>query len=297
MHHTGAQQLYPALAVAGGADLPVHLAGAVALVALHIHFTAWLGEGEVVGTEAHDGFLTINGFHDFHQRTLQVAHGDALRHHQTFDLVEHGGVGGIRLILAEHAAGRQHTQGRLVGFHEADLHGACLRPQQHLIVVVKIEGIAAVTGGMPLLNIQAGEVVTCQLHLRAVHHGVAHAHKDVLDLLQHHIHGMLVPQRDGLTGNGHVHGFRLQLCFQYGGADGSFPDFQFLFDGCPDGIGKLPHDRALLGGQLTHLLQHGGQFALFAQQPDAQLFQRGRCGSGLQRGKGVSLDLLQLFFH
>ena len=51
--HAGAEHLYPALALAGGA------ACAVALVALNVHFAARLGEREVMGAEARDRVLAV----------------------------------------------------------------------------------------------------------------------------------------------------------------------------------------------------------------------------------------------
>ena len=51
--HAGAQDLDPALALAGGAAL------AAALVALDVHLAAGLGEGEVVRAEAGDGALAV----------------------------------------------------------------------------------------------------------------------------------------------------------------------------------------------------------------------------------------------
>ena len=124
MDHACAQQLDPALTVAGGADLAVHLAGAVALVALHIHLAGGLGEGEVVGTETDSGIVAVDLVHDGDEGTLQIAHGDVLIHHQTLDLVEHGGVGGVGLVLTEHTAGGQHAQRGLVVFHVAFAMGA-----------------------------------------------------------------------------------------------------------------------------------------------------------------------------
>ena len=38
----------------------------------------------------------------------------------------------------------------------------------------------------------------------------------------------------------------------------------------PDGVGQLAHDGPLLGGELAHLLQQGGQLALFAQVLDPE---------------------------
>ena len=40
-------------------------------------------------------------------------------------------------------------------------------------------------------------------------------------------------------------------------------------------IGQLTNDRALLRREFPHLLQYGGQLALFAKHPHAQVFQGG----------------------
>ena len=63
-----------------------------------------------MGTEPGDGIGTVDGLDDGVQCALQVRHGHALVHHQTLDLMEHGGVGRVGLVLAEHAAGSQHAQ-------------------------------------------------------------------------------------------------------------------------------------------------------------------------------------------
>ncbi len=207
-----------------------------------------------MGTEPHHGILAVDVPHDGGQRALQVAHGDVLRHHQTLDLVEHGGVSRVGLVLAEHPAGGKHTQRGLVLFHVADLHGAGLGAQQDAVVVGEVEGIGAVAGGMAFLDVQPGEVVVRQLHLGAVHHLIAKTYKDVLDGLQHLVHGVLMADGHGLAGDGHVDGLGSQLGFQGGGVDVGLPLFQLLLDACPDGVRQLTHDGALLGGEPAHLL-------------------------------------------
>ena len=64
-----------------------------------------------------------------------------------------------------------------------------------------------------------------------------------------------------------------------------------------DLVGHLAHDGALFRRQLAHLLQHGGQFALFAQILDTDGFQ---VSSGLSAGDGFHCTLtdgFQLFLH
>ena len=62
VHHAGAQHFDPALALAGGAAL------AAALVALHVHLAARLGEREVVRAEARDRALAVELFDLCHRR-------------------------------------------------------------------------------------------------------------------------------------------------------------------------------------------------------------------------------------
>ena len=60
--------------------------------------------------------------------------------------------------------------GGLRVLHDPDLHGAGLGAQQNGVVIGKVEGIAAVPGGVALLDIELGEVVVRQLHLGALYH-------------------------------------------------------------------------------------------------------------------------------
>ena len=118
---------------------------------------------------------------------------------------------------------------------------------------------------MALLGVQAVEVVVGQLDLRAVQNGKAHAHKDVLDLVQGQIHGVLVPDGHVLTGDGHIHRLGLQPGLQGGGLQLLAGGLDGALQGGADLVGQLAHGGALLGRQLAHLLEHGGQLALLAQ--------------------------------
>ena len=106
MDHAGAQQLDPALALTGGA------AHAAALVALHVHLAGGLGEGEVVGAEAGLGALAVELLHHGVEGALQIRHGDALVDDHALHLMEHGGVGGVHLVLAVHPAGGDDADGQ-----------------------------------------------------------------------------------------------------------------------------------------------------------------------------------------
>ena len=173
-------------------------------------------------------------------------------------------------------------------FHKTDLHGAGLGTQQQGIFVVEVESVAAVTGRMAFLNVQTGEVIVGIFHFGAVHNGVTHANKNVLDLLQHHVHGMLMAHLDGVAGNGHIDGLGGQLGLQHLGTNSCLGIFQLLFDLCANSIGQCAHDGTLFCGQFAHHLQHSGQLALLTQVLDPELFQSGR---GVGRFQGCQSSL------
>ena len=118
---------------------------------------------------------------------------------------------------------------------------------------------------MALLGVEAVEVVFGQLHLGAVQHLKPHTDEDVLDLIQGDIHGVLVADGVLSTGDGHIQHLGLQTGGQGGlGQGGLF----FLQGGLQLGahrIGQLAHHGTLLGGELAHHFQDGGELALFAQ--------------------------------
>ena len=150
---------------------------------------------------------------------------------------------------------------------------------------------------MSLLRIELVEVVLGQLHLRAVQHGEAHADEDVLDLIQGDIHGVAVTGLVGLAGDGHVQSLSLQTVLQGLGLQLLAPALQGLLQGGPDLVGQLTHGGALLGGELAHLLEDGGELTLLAQVLDPEGIQGGGVAGGLKGGQGLGADVCQLFFH
>ncbi len=74
-------------------------------------------------------------------------------------------MGGIHFICAVHSAGADNADGRLLGEHGARLHRRGVRAQQQ--VLVKIEGILRISGGMVLGQVQQLKVVFILLDLRA----------------------------------------------------------------------------------------------------------------------------------
>ena len=297
MHHAGAQDLDPALAVAGGAGVAVDLTLAFAFEAPYVHLAGGLGEGEMVGAEADHAVLPVEELDHLGEAALQIRHGDALVDDQSLHLMEHGAVGGVHLVLPVDPAGGDDADGGLPGLHDPDLHGRGLGPQKNGVVLGGVEGVLPVPGGMARGGIELGEVVALQLHLRAVHHVKAHADEDLLHLIEDDGHGMLVAQRHLGAGHGHVQRLGAELQVQGLGGQLLLLLLQILFNGGADLVGHLAHHRPLLRAQGTHHLQYGGEFALFAQEFHPQGLQlRGvrRGGEGFQR---FFLNGFQLLLH
>ena len=149
-----------------------------------------------------------------------------------------------------------------------------------------------VVAGMTLLNVQTGKVVICQLYLRTVYYLITKAHEDLLDLLQHHVHGMLMAHGDRITGDGHVQCFACQLCLQDRRVNSGLALFQLCLNVSADRVCQLTHNRPLLSAELAHHFQNGGELTLFAQPLDPEFFQGGRGVGCFQSGQGLKPDLL-----
>ena len=128
------------------------------------------------------------------QGALEVLHPDAVAHQHAFDLMEHGAVGGIDLILAVHPARGQEADPAALGEggrhpqEGPDLHGAGVRSQQELRVGSEVEGVGAGLGRMVIRDVQAIEVVGLRLDLRPFLHveaqGAEHVHQAVHEAVQ-----------------------------------------------------------------------------------------------------------------
>ena len=90
------------------------------------------------------------------QHRLHVGERDALGDHQAFDLVEHRRVRDV-VIVAIHAARRDHRERRLAREHRADLHRRGVRAQQ--LAVREIEGVVHRARRMIVGDVERFEVV------------------------------------------------------------------------------------------------------------------------------------------
>ena len=128
--------------------------------------------------------------------------------------MEHGAVGGVHLVGAVHPAGADHAEGGLAGEHGARLHGGGVGAQHH--VVVNIEGILGIPGGVVLGNVHQLEVVVVQLYFRAAYHIEAHAQKNFFQLAQHQLKRVAPALCGAAAGQRYVHGLCGQALRQHG---------------------------------------------------------------------------------
>ena len=150
---------------------------------------------------------------------------------------------------------------------------------------------------MAFLDIQLVKVVFGLLHLGPVDDLKAHAHEDVLDLVENVVHRVLVSDAHILGGQGHVDGLQLQLLLHHRALQLTAARVDGAFNVGAQLVCKLPHGGALLGGELAHLAENAGELALLAEILDAQRLQA-LCVLTLQDGldRGVP-KLLHHFSH
>ena len=235
---------------------------AVALEAAHVHLHAGLGEREVGGTQAGAGVGTEQLLHEGVQCALQIAQRDAFIHDQTFHLVEHGAVSSVR-VRAEHAAGDQHLDGRLLAVHSADLTTGGLSAQQELIR--QIEGILHIAGGVILGHVQAGEVVVVVLDLRGIRHGKAHTGEHVDDLVGDQRQRVQTAHRAGLGRQRDIHRLRSIAGSKFCLLHLFCSSVVICLNLCLEFIDDLAHSGALFRRNGAQVLHQGRDLAVFAE--------------------------------
>ena len=116
-------------------------------------------------------------------------------------------MGGVGFVGAVDAAGADDADGRLARGHDARLHGRGMRAQDD--VVVDVEGVLRVAGGMVLGQVEQFKVVVVVLDLRPFDHLIAHAHENFHQLFLHGVQGVGRAGGTGTHRHGHVDGLAL----------------------------------------------------------------------------------------
>ena len=118
------------------------------------------------------------------QHSLEIGHRRARLDKQPLHLMKHRVMGGVSSVGAVNAAERHNPQRRLALLHDADLHGACLRPEQERIGPLgdgKIKIVERIAGRVLGTDRQGLEVVPLVFDLGAIDTLEAEPGHDLLD--------------------------------------------------------------------------------------------------------------------
>ena len=200
-----------------------------------------------------------------------------------------GGVG----IDAIGAARRNNPDGLLVVQHGAHLHrrrvGAqhMRRPvglRRHIERVLHLAG--RVVGG----NVQLGEIVIVEFHVRAFGHGETHIGEDSGDFFQHLGNGMHAALRLGAGRQGDVDLFRGQPRIQRRVAQCGFACRNRVGHRIAQAVEHGPLGFAVLRAHGAQSFHQFADAALLAQRGNAHGFQRGFIAGGGNLSQNVGLQ-------
>ena len=171
-------------------------------------------------------------------------------------------MGSVR-VRAEHTAGHQDLDGRLLNVHGADLAAGSLGTQQELLR--QVESVLHIACRVILGHVQAGKVVVIVLDLREGAHRKAHAGEHVDDLVGDQGQRVQAAHGAGLGGQGDVH--RLggvagsKFCLLHGLSGGIVICLYLLLEFIDD----LAHGGALFRRNGAQVLHQGRDLAVFAE--------------------------------
>ncbi len=299
MDHAAAENFHPV--VAG-----VQLQLAAGAVAADVHLGRRLGEREVVRPETRVDALDLEEPGDEGlQRPLQVAHVDVAVDHQPLDLMEHRGVGGVRILPEGAARGDDADRRRLTGgdprgrgggprLQGADLHRAGVGAQ-HLALAVGVgaqeEGVVQFARGVLGREVQGGEIVPVVLDVRPLGDREAHLGED-RDQLVHHLHGRVHPAlAPRARRQGQVDMLGRQPGLQLGGLQLGLARPQGGGDAVAQAIQQRAALAPLLRAQRAHPLEQAGDGPGLAEGLHAQ-----RLDGGDRVGRADGVDQVEFEF-
>src|SRR6266566_4875301 len=194
--HAATHQLDPAAPLAHAAALPV------ADHATHGNLAARLREGKETGMEARADLLAEEFLGEEIERAFEIGKSNVRVDGQPLDLVEHGRVGGVRVVAPVALAGGDDVKRRAVLLHGPHLHGRRVRAQHGL--GVHIDRVKIVARRMTFGNVQGVKVVVHGLNLGSGLDREAESKEDVLDLALHPHDGMNRAERPAKAGESQV---------------------------------------------------------------------------------------------
>ncbi len=292
MHHAAAENLEPVLALAE-ADL------APLARALDIDLGRRFGEGEERRAKTHLHLVHLEeGLAEFLEHPLHVADMGLFIDYQPLDLVEHRGVGLVG-IVAIGAPGNDHADRRLLRRHGADLDRAGMGAQ-HLARAGRIrlheEGIVHFPRGMPLGEVERGEIQVIRLDIGTFRDGKTHIGEDRGQFVDDLADRMDAPARLGSLAHrqGDVDPLGGKASFERRSGERLAADIDRLLDGVAQPVDHGALRLALLRRHAAEGFEQIGDRALLAERSDAQLFER-RLVLGLgDMGEQIAFELFEI---
>ncbi len=256
-------------------------AGAGAALALDVEFGRGLRVRKEARAEAGAHAGLEEPVREGLQRALEIAETDALVDDEPFDLREHRRVGGVEVVAAVDAAGRDDPHRRRVGLHEADLHPRRVRAEQTGTAargvgrerIGEVQRVLHVARRVLGRHVERLEVVPVVLEFGAFDDLVAHAEEDVLDALADLRERVAAAERRDASRQRDVDraGRRRR------GGEFRLAGGETFLDGLFEALTAAPRARRVVGGRRPQALEACGQQAvLAAEEPVVHRLEVGR---------------------
>jgi len=196
--------------------------------------------------------------------------------------MKHRSVRHVRIDAID-ATRRDDPHRRLLSLHHADLHRRGMSPQQPAVAKVKrvVHGPRRMIGR----NVEGFEVVPVVFDFRTIFNREAGGAENLLDATAHACYGMQPPAGLAAPGQGDIDGIGVELLFQLL----RFQCTASLIQCIGQCRLRLVDGRACDATRFrihgTEGFQQRGDFALLAQQANANILQRRNLGTLLDLGK------------
>ena len=297
IHHPRAEDLDPRRALAQRAALPVGGHPLLAVEAGDVDLGARLSEREEVRAHPDLALVAEDRAREGEQRALEIGERDVVVDGETFELVELGGVGGVR-VGPVYAAGHDGVERWRLELHRPDLNRRGVDAQQRRLGIenvshrLDVERVAQQPRGMHRREVQRVEVVVDGLDLGSFGDVEAQAQEHIFDLppgLGDQVQATDLRLR--VRGQRDVDPILYQAGIELGRCQRGDLGVDRGLDCLPGLIGGLPGGGALVGCQLRDSAQQVGQLGLAPEIADAHLLELR--GAARRRDRGHCL-LLQL---
>ncbi len=237
-----------------------------------------------------------HGAREVLKRSAQVRHGEAAVDGDALDLVEHGRVRRVELVLAEHLARAHHVHRQVALQQRADLHRAGLGAQHQVAVLRRDEeGVLVAARRVVLVHVERVEVEPLVLELGAFGHLPAHRHEDVAHLLHQKGERMPGSGPPARRQRGHIDRLAREARLLLGGEHDRLLRGERLVHAASRLADELAGGGLLVGGHVAHAGVELGQRRRLSGVGGSRRLQGcgvGRVGDGGERRADRGVDRL-----